>query len=829
MATYTVKKGDSLSSIARDNLSTIGASSIYGPGGGIDLLCKWNNISNPDHIVVGQVLQISDPGSGGGTTSKPNNTNRPIIELFGLQSNTENTIFASWKWDKDHTANYEVIWYYDTGDKIWFIGSKSTTEDKQATYSAPSNAKQIKFKVKAISETYRSNDNDVSYWTGDWSTERIYNISDTPPKQPSAPSVNLDKYTLTASLDNLDLNATEIYFEVVRDNVSVFQTGKAPIKTGHVEFTWNISAGHEYKVRCRSLRGNLKSDWSEYSENVKGIPDIPKISTIQGKAKNIVYLEWGKDNTATSYTIEYATRANAFDISDDTQTATSEFNSFELTLDKGIHYFFRVRATNESGGSPWSEIVDIILGDPPAAPTTWSASTTIMTGETVALYWMHNAKDGSLQTRATIQITANGETVEWPWTDNRPDDKKNEASRFLIMDTDKYLEGTQIKWRVRTAGITEEYGDWSIERTIDVFAPPSLELKVTDNNGQPFDTLRTFPFYIEAIPSPATQTPTGYHVSITANETYETADEYGNIKMVSVGDEVYAKQFNIVTNLLATMSAENITLENNISYTITCVVSMNSGLTTQASQNFKVAWTDEEYAPNAEIGIDTDNYTASIHPYVHDENGDPIEGIILSVYRREYDGGFVELAKNISNTTNTFITDPHPALDFARYRIVAKTEATGKVSYTDLAGYPVGGKAIIIQWDEDWATYDTPEASAMEQPTWSGSMLQLPYNIDVSDNNNPDTELVEYIGRSNPVSYYGTQRGKSASWSVVIDKEDKETLYALRRLSNYMGDAYVREPSGSGYWAHITVSFSQKHCEVTIPVTLDVTRVEGGV
>ena len=109
MATYTVKKGDSLSSIARDNLSTIGASSIYGPGGGIDLLCKWNNISNPDHIVVGQVLQISDPGSGGGTTSKPNNTNRPIIELFGLQSNTENTIFASWKWDKDHTANYEVI------------------------------------------------------------------------------------------------------------------------------------------------------------------------------------------------------------------------------------------------------------------------------------------------------------------------------------------------------------------------------------------------------------------------------------------------------------------------------------------------------------------------------------------------------------------------------------------------------------------------------------------------------------------------------------------------------------------------------------------------
>ena len=44
-----------------------------------------------------------------------------------------------------------------------------------------------------------------------------------------------------------------------------------------------------------------------------------------------------------------------------------------------------------------------------------------------------------------------------------------------------------------------------------------------------------------------------------------------------------------------------------------------------------------------------------------------------------------------------------------------------------------------------------------------------------------------------------------------------------------MGDAYVREPSGSGYWANITVSFSRKHRDVTIPVTLGITRVEGGM
>ena len=64
---------------------------------------------------------------------------------------------------------------------------------------------------------------------------------------------------------------------------------------------------------------------------------------------------------------------------------------------------------------------------------------------------------------------------------------------------------------------------------------------------------------------------------------------------------------------------------------------------------------------------------------------------------------------------------------------------------------------------------------------------------------------------------------------MEIPADDKETLYALRRLQMWMGNVYVREPSGSGYWASISVSFNQKHCEVTIPVTLSITRVEGGI
>lgn len=115
------------------------------------------------------------------------------------------------------------------------------------------------------------------------------------------------------------------------------------------------------------------------------------------------------------------------------------------------------------------------------------------------------------------------------------------------------------------------------------------------------------------------------------------------------------------------------------------------------------------------------------------------------------------------------------------------------------------------------------------EPLWSGSLVKLPYNIDVSDKNGVDVSLVEYIGRKRPVSYYGTQLGETSSWKTEIPRGDIDTLYALRRLAVYTGDVYIREPSGTGYWANVAVSISQTHCEVKIPISFDITRVEGGI
>ena len=760
------------------------------------------------------------------------------ITSFGLQIGTDRLVYATWDWTQDRTKGYNVRWYYDTGNTndgstIWFIGDDSTVNKKQSTYTAPSNAKRVRFVVQPVSETYTSNNTEVSYWTADWSTERIYGFESNIPTTPSAPEVTLKNYLLTASLDNSDTDATIIQFQIIKDNSTIFATAQVTIEGDYkyAEYSCYVDAGSEYKVRCRGYRNSLYSEWSEYSSKVTTIPATPSgFTECKAKTSTSVYLEWDAVNTAKTYDIEYTTKKDYFDSSDKTTTINGiESTRYEKTgLENGDTYFFRLRAVNDSGESPWSEISSVVVGKAPEAPTTWSSTTTAITGEPLTLYWVHNSEDGSSQVRAELELTINGVTTTATIENTTDEDEKDKTS-FYTIDTSEFLEGNKLLWRVRTCGVTEVYGEWSIQRTVDVYTPPTLTLIVTNSNGEAFETLTNFPIKIKGTAGPTSQTAIGYHLTVISNDTYETVDSLGNSKYVNKGDAIYSRYFDNSRELSTTLSASELSLENNMSYTIMCVVSMNSGLTAESSSMFKVAWGETQYFLNCKISINKANYSVAINPYCKNSSGELIDDVTLAVYRREFDGKFTELASNVDNVRNMFVNDPHPALDYARYRIVATSKTTGQVEYYDVPAKPVGGKAAIIQWNEAWSDFDATITDTLASPVWSGSMLQLPYNIDVTEGNNRDVELVEYIGREHPISYHGTQLGTSLTWKTDIPKTDVETIYALRRLQNWTGDVYIREPSGNGYWAVVTISFNINHCTTVIPVSISITRVEGGI
>jgi murein DD-endopeptidase MepM/ murein hydrolase activator NlpD len=825
--TYTVRKGDTLWKLAQTYNTTV------------DALVKLNNIKDPDYIVVGQVLKLS----GTPDDVKTNTSTIARIDVYGLQSNTDRAMYVSWSFDKGNVDHYLVRWQYTmdvSGKVVTYKNDDQEIKVKQATYTAPENAITVKVSIKAVAKTHKVNGKDTPYFSSVWTTSKAYSFSNNPPSAPtSAPDVKIEGYNLTATMDGLEgLNATKLRFLVYKDNeTTVFRQAEATISTGHASAQFKIAAGSVYKVRCLAIRGSLESGYSPYSENMGTIPATPtKFTRCEGRSTTSVYLEWDAVANAKTYDIEYATERGYFDISDQTTTISDlKETRYEKTgLETGDEYFFRVRARNDEGESGWSEISSAVIGKGPTAPTTWSSTTTAIAGEPLTLYWVHNSGDGSPQSKARLEITIGGttQTYEWEYTVDKDDDR-NLTRHYDGIDTGIYPEGTKIKWRVATAGATGVYGDWSIERIVDIYAPPTLELTVTDYSGNTLTTLNSFPFTVKALAGPKTQAPTGFYLSVIArseDDFYEIVDDTGSVKMVNNGDEVYSKYFDISGQLEVELSAHDMTLENGVTYEVRCTVSMDSALTAENSKTFDVDWITEEYEPNAELSIDRDKYATYIRPYCEDISGKLIENVVLAVYRRDFDGEFVELGSNIVNTDRTFVTDPHPALDYARYRIVAKSLTTGAVSFYDLPDYPINGKAVVLTWDETWTTFQTvddEDGIFMHSPV-NGSMLVLPYNIDVSDSHQPDVELVEYIGRKHPVSYYGTQRGESASWSVTIDKNDTATLTVLRHLARWSGDVYVREPSGSGYWANIKISFSQKHGDLAVPVTIDVTRVEGG-
>lgn len=813
----------------------------------------------------------------------------PSKPTITLQNGTDSTLYAKWTWNWTGTTSIIVDWDYYAGRQGPFPGSKETCGPyERSLYTPPSNATKVRCRIKAEG---KSNGKE---WYTSYSDFTYYYTKHSASKEPGTPTVTIEDDTLTVELniDKYELNAAYVSFTVFEASGKyVKESGQLPIKNQYVRWTTTVERGKEYKVRAFTYNvDGDKSGPGDYSGGVGTIPSaVSGITSIKALSDTSVRVDWSAVSSAKSYSIEYTTDKNYFDSSSEVSSSTSTTNYAILNgLESGKQYFFRVRAVNDQGESEWTDIKSITIGKSPSAPTTWSSTTTAIVGEPLILYWAHNSEDASSQESAILELSIDGVTTTQTITNDRPEEEKDKTSTYEI-DTSVYTEGTKIKWRVKTKGIMPDYGDWSVLRTVDVYAKPTIALTVTDDAGVGIETLTKFPINVKATTYPKTQKPISYYLTVLANESYETQDEVGNVKMVNKDSEVYRGFFDISTDFEFTLSADNIDLENGMSYTVKVVAAMNSGLTAEDTHIFTVGWGDYEgYNPELELTLNEDDYSMLILPYcaeyplhywkvkysrgvyintgeeierlegepvidkftkegdqvykgtdasgetiyftiIPDPDGVLIEGVTLSVYRREFDGSFTLIGKGIANDKNSYITDPHPALDYARYRVIATDTATGSIVYSDVAGLDINCPYVIVQWDDTWTPYEVTNDADLSSDNVSKSMLMIKGNIDVSDKYNSDASLVEYIGRSRPVSYYGTQLGETSSWSMEIPKSDKETLYALRRLAIWMGDCYVREPSGSGYWARVSVSFDQKHCELTIPITMDIKRVEGGM
>ncbi len=754
-----------------------------------------------------------------------------------------------------NTTGYTVNWQESSdGGKHWGTSETKTVTGKTATSTTinlDDATNLVRVRVKPNSGTYT-----YAWWTWEYDSKKkkyssvtkktekrnVYQSSYTsyaklkvkdsaeqldPPNEPSI-AVSGSVATLTLSYTADGCSRIAFHWEMTGGI-----TGSAtvtPTASGTASYTvTNVPNGAQVRAYAVAIgsSGYIDSeagDWSDWSDATT--PGGPRNLTVTaGDVDNAAHLEWeAPEGGAEEYDIEYVSGSVAMFNSGDVKSATTAETDYYITgLDTGAQWFFRIRAVNGSSHSAWyyfgkagttvsgddgsgsssSDAGGTTVDTDPTAPTTWQSDSIIAKGETVTLGWVHNCEDGCTAAASTVYVSVNGGEYQAQ--------QAGAGTYRATLDTSAYSDGDTVSWYVTTTAPNGSVSPASTARAFTVYVQPAVFASVAA-------TATALPITI-TLSSGTNQRAVSFDVTVRAAESYYTADSTGRDVLVAAGAAVFKRHVTASgTSAVVEIGPGDALLANRASYTVDAAMATAVGLRAESigAAGFETDFTE----PAVAVGIAAyaeDGYTARVVLDAYSTDTGDTAQATLALYRREPDGSLTEVASGIPNSGAAEVADRHPSLGTCSY-VASATDAQTGLSTFATAEVEVDAGGFVVQWDESWG-----------EDGYTGGMLVLPYDMTIAESNGEADKVTKaYIGRKRPVSYYGTQLGDSATWGCDILKGDTEALAALRSLKAWMGDAYVREPTGTGYWAQVSVDISISAESATIPVTLSVTPVDRG-
>ena len=751
----------------------------------------------------------------------------------------------------DACAGYKVEWWYAIGAGSYTKASEVTINSKTTLfceYEPPANATKVKCRVRPFFKQYEKvvattkngkttyETKKYYYYSGEFRTSNAVTLSKNVLDAPPVPTINIRDTTATISTSYSSSYCGSVTFQVsINGGTATTKTVTSKSGSGTCAITVDIGAGSTVSARAmanvastvKAYTSSGYSDWSDDSD--ASTPGKP--SNLQVRAAdtdNTVLLTWdAPSGGATEYEIQYVhTSAAMFNSSDVRSDTTSETEYYITGLDASQKWYFRVRSVTASGKSGWvtygqstsvsgddgsgeggsSAVVDT----DPTAPTSFQSDSVAAKGEKVTLGWVHNCEDGCTATASTLYISKNGGAYA-------PVTVAAGTYRYQL-DTSAYADGDKISWYVTTTAVNGSVSPASAVHTLEVYEAPSVRLSVPES-------VSALPIEITVSNGGSSGSAVAYSCSVKAVDSYSAVSSIGESVRVAAGQEVWSGRAETTADShVFTIGAGDALIQNDQEYRVTAAIATRSGLRadTAGYATFKASYSVALYSIMCDVIVHDDALTCDVVPMAYlEEDGETVpEGVRLSVMRIESGGNLVPIAVNIPNGGGITVPDLHPRLDTAAYRVAVTDLATGSVEFADYSE-EMGADSVVITWDEASASQDSGGNVAYE-----GKRLELPYNVSLQEDYSPDVALVEYIGRKHPVAYYGTQKGATASCTAEFWKDDTETLELLRELAGYAGDCYVREPSGTGYWAQANVSISSDSEGETVTASLSFARVD---
>lgn len=778
---------------------------------------------------------------------------------------TGNVCTISWKAftgsKKSRTDHITAHWYYQTVDsKGRYIDATKDSVGAGAsasTFTAPDGATYVKVVVTPVAKKHKSGKTEKAYYSGK-SVKRNFDPPADKPSRLSVPTIDTRQSgeQNRISVSTSDVNAYKVEFQWrwyidEMDESGSFASSfveasfEANVSGGRAERPWkNCYYGRYITARARAVnKAGRHGDWSDWSELFTPKPmGIGGGVSLSAESESSIGVSWYK-SASTRY------KADSWEVayySDDGTGSTSNPDWKTSTVDRSAYwtvlsglgqnkrYHVRVRGvsskstiTGEKVYGAWSDIKTIMIGTVPEAPSTYQLYDTVVAGESNVLGFVHNSEDESECQGAEIQFPG-GELPTWIDT-SAPVDGTHTVDGS---STGSIADGASVSWKARTKGFSSTWSEWSEVRTFRVFEQPEATLTLLDKDGGIVGggLMVGYPLVAVGTVASSSQSPVSWSLVIeTAEDTYYT-DVYGEEVVLPSGSVVYSKTVGADGGeLRLVLDVGDVDLAGSSSYAARLTVAMDSGLSdTTDDVTFGVDWGSVDIPdPDAAVELVGSSLMATVTPTCADEYGNLAEDVSLAVYRLNADRTITKLADGLANDGSNVVVDPHPPLVNASYRIVATKNGTRASTFVDTPEMDMGSPYIVINWNDGVDVgYAAEGDDELTGSVYTGSMLVLPYDVSIQEDSQKDVSLVQYIGRESPVGYSGTQRGRTASWTSNIVKRDFDTLNRLRELQSYMGDVYVREPYGGGYWANVDVSFSTSYDTMKVPVTLTITKVE---
>ena len=421
---------------------------------------------------------------------------------------------------------------------------------------------------------------------------------------------------------------------------------------------------------------------------------------------------------------------------------------------------FRVRAKKGDLTSEWAVSNSITTVAKPLAPTITGLSNRYLVGTNLAFGWKPNHPAGSTQTKAQVEETFPSGIAKTFDVDG--------ATTTISRPT--VATGT-YKFRVRTHGLYDGFGDWSDYAQTTVYDAPTASITSPATEGASIDRL---PLGVTWIASDATGI---------QSQLLELLSERGEVLYSTKPDS---------TARAASIGVRDYQLSNGTTYQLRLTVTAGSSFSVTATRTFKTGWT----APAAPVlsWYHDDDLAAHVTVRFGTEDGAP-ETSFVSLTRIDGDGNETLLASSAGD--NSVIVDRLPPLGTTfRYRATSHTDygATG----TKEVECVIEADALAINWGDD-----------------AGQCEVFTRNLRESRSISYDAEVMFFADGGEteglPVAYPLDNLTQSGTFSfATLTRAEFE---AARRIVR-QPVIWIRYRWGQVFHAYSTLSASEKNKEV---------------